>query len=650
MNFASLKNYHTYLRRILNQQNASSYANSLFYTNSTLATQGLTASYFANKTLSGTTTKVQVDKQINFTWGANGPSVTGISADNFSVRWTGIIKVPVSGDYTFYDRSDDGSRLWINDTQLINQWNDQAATTKQASIHLTQDVNYNVKLEYYESAGDAEMKMGYKLLGFSDSPAITAAKNADVAIVCVGFDSNSEGEGFDRPFEMQNYQDSLINAISRVNPNTIVILNAGGNVATASWIERAAALIHAWYPGQEGGTAIGEILFGVTNPSGKLPASFEKKWEDNPVFKSYYDPDNNKRVTYSEGLLVGYRYYDTKGVEPMFPFGFGLSYTSFSYSNLQITPDATDEPNTVHVSFDISNTGGMAGAEVAQLYIGQQVSKVIRPLKELKGFSKVFLNSGETKTVTMKLDSASFSYYKTNKKAFGYDAGNFDIQVGASSRDIRLKGTVAIALKDNVNPETLALTPANNSADAKKINTFSMTFTEPIYFNFDKTIRIKDYISGQLVETINNSTITGKGTNTLTFDNRTQLKAGSRYYIETDQSTFLDYNDNPSIILFNKEVWNFTVSLTGIELTNQNSELNIYPNPAQDLLNLENFPDAETASIVEILDLTGCKVTSFKRPANQNKMECNISVLSSGIYFIRCSTQSGYSIRKFIKE
>jgi len=460
MNFASLKNYHTYLRRILNQQNASSYANSLFYTNSTLATQGLTASYFANKTLSGTATKVQVDKQINFTWGANGPSVTGISADNFSVRWTGIIKVPVSGDYTFYDRSDDGSRLWINDTQLINQWNDQAATTKQASIHLTQDVIYNVKLEYYESAGDAEMKMGYKLLGFSDSPAITAAKNADVAIVCVGFDSNSEGEGFDRPFEMQNYQDSLINAISRVNPNTIVILNAGGNVATSSWIDHAAALLHAWYPGQEGGTAIGEILFGVTNPSGKLPASFEKKWEDNPVFKSYYDPDNNKRVTYSEGLLVGYRYYDAKGVEPMFPFGFGLSYTSFSYSNLQITPDATDEPNTVHVSFDISNTGGMAGAEVAQLYIGQQVSKVIRPLKELKGFSKVFLNSGETKTVTMKLDSASFSYYKTNKKALGYDAGNFDIQVGASSRDIRLKGTVAIALKDNVNPETLALTPA----------------------------------------------------------------------------------------------------------------------------------------------------------------------------------------------
>jgi beta-glucosidase len=634
-----------------NGDDASSYKNSVFYTDNTVTTKGLTASYFANKTLTGTATKTQVDLNVNFAWGAAAPAVTGIPADNFSVRWTGIIKVPETGDYDFFVRSDDGSRLWVNNSILVDQWSDHGATTKQATLHLTKDVIYPVKLEYYEAAGDAEMKMGYTIIGSSESSAVLAAKNADVAVVCVGFNSSTEGEGFDRTFEMPNHQDSLINQVSRANPHTIVILNAGGNVATQSWIGNVQALLHAWYPGQAGGTAVGEILFGLVNPSGKLPASFEKKWEDNPTFNSYYDPNNDKHVAYTEGLMVGYRYYDTKNVEPLFPFGYGLSYTSFVYSNLQITPDATDEPNSVRVSFDLSNTGGVAGAEVAQLYVGQAASKVFRPVKELKGFSKVYLNPGETKNVTIPLDSASFSYFKEKKNAFGYDAGIYQIQVGGSSRDIQLQGSLTLSLKDVTNPEIELLSPVNNSAEAKASNTFSMTFTEPVYFNSDKVIRIKDYATGKLVENISVSTLKGMGTNVITFKNNVLLKNAVRYYIDMDQSTFLDYSDNSFAGILDKEVWNFLVNTTSVvSLEDQEASISIYPNPASGMVRIENLPDQIAKTKLEILDVTGRKLEEYWLSAHQTQFEYNTSGLKSGIYMIQISTPEGKLVRKLMKN
>ncbi|RZK77809.1 MAG: hypothetical protein EOO92_12260, partial [Pedobacter sp.] len=189
---------------------------------------------------------------------------------------------------------------------------------------------------------------------------------------------------------------------------------------------------------------VGEILFGKTNPSGKLPVSFEKKWEDNPAFNNYYDPTNSKRVEYKEGIFIGYRYYDTKKVEPMFPFGFGLSYTTFKYSNLKVLISKKGKSPQATVSFNIRNTGSRDGAEVAQLYVRDVVSPVPRPLKELKGFSKVFLKSGEMKTVTMKLDESAFAYYKTNLKKFGYDPGVFEILIGSSSANIHLKEAIVV--------------------------------------------------------------------------------------------------------------------------------------------------------------------------------------------------------------
>ncbi len=627
------------------------YTNSVFYTDNSLSVSGLTGSYFANKTLSGIATKTQVNQHINFSWGSNAPDVSGIPGDNFSVRWTGVIKVPTTGNYTFYLRSDDGSRLSIDNTELISQWTDQAATTKSAIIHLTKDQIYTVKLEYYEAAADAEIKMGYQLLDFDNSPAVLAAKNADAAVVCVGFNSNSESEGFDRSFRLPDLQDSLINAVARVNPKTIVILNAGGNVATESWIGNADALLHAWYAGQEGGRAIGEILFGLTNPSGKLPVSFEKKWEDNPVFNSYYDPDGDKHVAYTEGLMVGYRYYDTKNVAPLFPFGFGLSYTTFDYSNLKISPLATDNPNSVEVSFDLTNTGGIAGAEVAQLYIHQNVSSVIRPEKELKGFSKTYLNPGETQTVTMKLDSTAFSYFKTDKKAFGYDPGTFEIRVGSSSRDIRLTGSVALRTQDNTNPEIVSLTPANNSTAAEATNTFAITFSEPVYYNFSKTIRLKQYATNQLIETIDSAAFSGMGTKTLTFTNATPLKNTYRYFIEFDQGTFTDYNDNPCRSIYDKNEWNFVVNITGIEHIHElNSELKIYPNPANNHFIMVNFPSGASPLKVVLLDVTGQKIDSFIIPENQSDYEYNSSSLKAGIYFIRYFSPSGWKIKKLVKE
>ena len=268
-----------------------------------------------------------------------------------------------------------------------------------------------------------------------------AAAAADVAVVAVGFNNTNEGEGSDRNFELPEYQEALILAVAKANPNTVVVLNAGGNVATQNWLSSVKGFVHAWFPGQEGGTAVAEILLGKVNPSGKLPVSFEKKWENNPAFGNYYDDDKNMAVTYKEGLNVGYRYYDKSAVKPLYPFGFGLSYTTFEYSALKIRNDGK---NNVSVTFTIKNTGNYDGAEIAQVYVRQQQTKVERPDKELKGFTKVFLKKGESKTVTVSLNTDSFSYFKIEKNAFGYDAGDFDIIVGASSAEVKMKSTVTV--------------------------------------------------------------------------------------------------------------------------------------------------------------------------------------------------------------
>ena len=265
------------------------------------------------------------------------------------------------------------------------------------------------------------------------------AMQCDAAIICVGHNPATESEGFDRSFGLPEGQEQLIRAIARANPKTIVIVTAGGNVDIGSWLKHVAGLVHTWYPGQESGAAIAEILFGDVNPSGKLPATFEKRWEDNATYMSYHDQDKDKRVAYKEGVFIGYRHFDKYHKEPLFPFGFGLSYTKFRYSNLRLSGKTLKPGQSLKLSVDVTNTGRREGKEAIQLYVRDVKATVDRPVKELKGFAKISLKSGQKKTVHFTLDESHLSFYDVNVKTFKAEPGAFEVLVGSSSANICLK-------------------------------------------------------------------------------------------------------------------------------------------------------------------------------------------------------------------
>jgi len=222
------------------------------------------------------------------------------------------------------------------------------------------------------------------------------------------------------------------------------VLNAGGNVDMTSWIDKVPALLHAWYPGQEGGTALAQLLFGDVSPSGKLPMSFERRLEDGATRDSYGLKPGAHGVAYSEGVLLGYRHFDRSSVRPQFPFGFGLSYTTFQYGDLAVHR----ERDGVRVSFSVRNTGRRPGDEVAQVYVGDAHSRVPRPVKELKGFARVALKPGEKKAVSILLDRRAFAYYDTTGKQWTVEPGDFTIAVGSSSEKIELAGHVMLSAGD----------------------------------------------------------------------------------------------------------------------------------------------------------------------------------------------------------
>ena len=277
--------------------------------------------------------------------------------------------------------------------------------------------------------------------------AAQAAAKADVAIIVGGWthgynysvwaDNAYDAEGFDKPnMDMPFGQNELIKAVLAANPNTVVVLMGGGPIDMSQWVDKTKGILQAWYPGMEGGNALAKIIFGQVNPSGKLPMTFPKKLADAPAIKLGQFPGNGVTVNYFDDIYVGYRYYDTFNVEPQFPFGFGLSYTNFKYSDL----DVKTAGDKATVTFSIKNTGSVAGAEVAQLYVKQEKLTLPRPDKELKGFEKVFLQPGETKQVTLTLNKDAFQYFNDVKNEWVMDPGTFDFIVGSSSRDIRLTG------------------------------------------------------------------------------------------------------------------------------------------------------------------------------------------------------------------
>ena len=280
--------------------------------------------------------------------------------------------------------------------------------------------------------------------------AVDAAAHADVAVVVVGRYEKIEREDFDvKTMDLPAGQDELIAAVEQANPRTIVVLNTGDPVTMTRWIDKTQALVDMWYGGQESGAALAAILFGDANPSGKLPLSLPREFKDSPAAANYpvSGLGAGLKVNYAEGIYVGYRYYDTKNVEPLFPFGFGLSYTSFEYSGLTVTPYVSAGKAGLTgavVSLKVRNTGSRAGAEVVELYVHDGHSKIDRPVHELKGFRRVALKPGETQTVAFTLGRAALSYWSPEKKEWTADPGTFEIQVGASSRDIRLRAPLVL--------------------------------------------------------------------------------------------------------------------------------------------------------------------------------------------------------------
>src|ERR1700756_3058042 len=405
---------------------------------------GLKGEYFDNEDLKGSPVLVRTDRHVHFDWG-EGSFAPGQPVDHFAIRWTGYFIPKESGDYQFFTSADDGVRVYIDDERTIDDWLPHSQTLDTCSKHLEGGKAYKIRLEYFDSVSTAIVGFGVtRADSYVGNKTKALAAKADAVIICVGFDDKTEGEGFDRRFQLPGGQDELIRQINDVNKNTIVVITAGGNVDMMQWIDKVPAVLDAWYPGQEGGTALAQILFGDYSPSGKLPVSFERRWEDNPVFHSYYPAKGESRVQYSEGVFVGYRHYDRSETKPLFAFGFGLSYTTFAYSNLSVTPGTGNLDQPVTVSFEVRNSGRREGAEVAQLYVGDPHASIPRPVKELKGFAKVNLKPGESKRVSIHLDRRALSFYDVGKKDWNAEPGLFDILIGGSSDKTELRGTFTL--------------------------------------------------------------------------------------------------------------------------------------------------------------------------------------------------------------
>jgi len=397
---------------------------------------------------------------------ATRPNVNDYRADQWeavdphprTIRYTASFKADQAGKYLLVaaGSGEDAFKVFVDGNQLLDQVHAEGQLPKTASLDLAAGQIVNVQADYLPRA--AGSRFGFGIVAAADLVTPDGKSNAalaDVAIVAVGFNAVTEGEGHDRTFTLPWGQDALIEQIAAANPHTIVVVTGGGGFDTTRWLDKVPVLLDTYYPGQEGGTAVAQILFGQHNPEGKLPVSFDRSWDDNPSAKWYHgDPADNttlhstgvngqpvdytiEHIKYGDKLMVGYRYWTTSGKLPLFPFGFGLSYTTFNFSNLQ-APASVVAGSTVPVSFDVTNTGSAAGAEVAQLYVSDPSAKVDRPERELKGFAKVRLNPGETQHVTLNLDARAFSYWDEAEHKWTIDHGKFVLCVGDSSENTPL--------------------------------------------------------------------------------------------------------------------------------------------------------------------------------------------------------------------
>ena len=422
----------------------------LFTTDQGKMISGLKGEYFDNTGLAGKPSCVRIDEKVDFSWGWAAPCKE-VGKSRYSVRWSGGIRAPVSGTYRIGVTCHEGGfRLYVNGKMTINQWENTTNETFEAvfsrksenvRIDMTEGATCDIRLEFRKWGNKNAIRLEWDVPG-RQSPiedAVRLAAESDAAIVFVGLSNLFEGGMNDREdIALPEGQDELIRAVARANANTIVVL-IGGTPVAMPWLDDIPAVLEAYYPGQEGGNAIARVIFGDVNPSGKLPETFPKRLKDNPSHDFF--PGQERRVSYGEGIYVGYRHYDTKGIEPLFPFGHGLSYTKFEYSHLRIEPK---RDGRVRVTLDVRNAGKSAGAEVVQLYVRDLEASVERPDRELKAFTKIALRPNQTKQAEFFLNRDAFAYFSPIQKRWIVEPGEFELLIGSSSRDIRLTDTIAV--------------------------------------------------------------------------------------------------------------------------------------------------------------------------------------------------------------
>lgn len=431
-----------------------------FSTAATGGEAGLAAEYFSAETLQGDPLIRRNDERINFGSVSNadlGYAPPSYPAGAGSARWTGYYSAPADAAYDVFVQSTGeagGSyRVFLDDKLVLDDWAEARALVGYATLPLNAGP-HKVVVEHRGRPGflGSRFRFGIVREGSYVSPsAEKIAASADAVVLAVGFDPESESEGSDRTFRLPPGQDELIAKIAAISKHTIVVITSGGGVDMTPWLDRVPGVLQAWYSGQEGGTALAQILFGDADPSGRLPVTFERRWEDNPVHDSYYPQTDSNRVSYRESVFVGYRGYERNGAKPLFPFGYGLSYTTFRYRNLSVRPVigsgapavTTGSDPIYEVSWDVTNTGSRTGSDVSEVYVGEVHPAVPRPAEELKGFARVSLQPGETQRVKVLLDRRAFSYFDTASHDWRVDPGDFTIFVGHSVDQIDLKGTVS---------------------------------------------------------------------------------------------------------------------------------------------------------------------------------------------------------------
>ena len=395
-------------------------------------THGFQAKYFAQG--SNDPVVQRIEPQVNFMWEMRSPDPK-IPPPGFRAQFLGRIIPPVTGTYAIHIVAGGEARLNVEGAgrpiAVVNRAEGRPSAT--AMVEMQKGKPFALRIDYTRQPGDAALSLTWEPPSISQAWAAVdaAVRKADAVIVVGGIDHSLDTEGQDRPdMHFPPIQEALINRVAQQNPKTVVVLINGSPLELGGWLMHVPALVEAWYPGMEGGNAIADVLFGQVDPSGRLPFSWPKRLEDSP--SHLLGTQNNDEVDYKEKLMVGYRYYDTKNVEPQFPFGYGLSYTTFSFGPLH----AAQKNGKVTLNVTVKNTGPRDGIETVQIYVRPLKPSVSRPAHELKAFQKIALKAGQSKQVSFHLGPEAFSYFNAARNQWQVDPGPYEIQAGVSSRQI----------------------------------------------------------------------------------------------------------------------------------------------------------------------------------------------------------------------